>query len=732
MVEKVRGKLFVTLLLVFVLCFGIFVINKISNVVAEEDNVVARATADTPTVEVVGAAVRYPDEGENIYHSTGLRFCIRLAGVTDVNEIENLGVLVNINGTPTIENTPLNGVGVNVEYIKDGIDSIVHNYLAKDDGLYMNVALMHIPANHFHSEFVCRAYYQLKDEEIVYSDVLTRSVIYVIKAAIEDVSEHGPNEQQKELLKQLRTASTDHTADVALGVGKLIESATDAKQGLKEAFCTCGAQVSTPVGLYHYIFDTDGGSDVQDIDAYSYDMVDLPNTIKDGAKFLGWYDENGNKMETVEVPYENKTGVTVRFKAKWLEYVTEEELVIGYDFDSAENIARVATNDPDTKISYDPILNAMAVLQAGAGEGKLTRLSGLITLEQGDKVVLNIDNYSDVDNGGSLRIMNNDDSQARNPVEIKKEDGFGYYSWTADKAYTGVYIGYINYAETTYYIKSLQVVKKQTLSVKQLEQGVSFSAAESLGYLTSNEYAIPAVYDEMKNTVKILPKEANKTVSINIEEFTLTAGDRISIRALSAINVGFLINGEWKIDLTEKDGTEFKNYIWTATETTTVTGMDIMPYTRTGEMYVQFVQVIKKQNLTTEQLEAGVDFNSLATLGYVTSNENEIVTAYDETKNAVKITPKVNNKTVSINVDEFILNAGDKIVVRALSAINVGFRVNEKWRMTLQEAGGTEFKDYVWTVTETTTVTGMDIIPYTQTGELYVQFVQVIRAQTIT
>lgn len=94
MVEKVRGKLFVTLLLVFVLCFGIFVINKISNVVAEEDNVVARATADTPTVEVVGAAVRYPDEGENIYHSTGLRFCIRLAGVTDVNEIENLGVLV--------------------------------------------------------------------------------------------------------------------------------------------------------------------------------------------------------------------------------------------------------------------------------------------------------------------------------------------------------------------------------------------------------------------------------------------------------------------------------------------------------------------------------------------------------------------------------------------------------------------------------------------------------------
>ena len=226
----------------------------------------------------------------------------------------------------------------------------------------MRVALTHIPANYFHHEFVCRAYYRLDGGEIVYSDVMERSVTYVIKAAIDDISENAPSDEQKAALKELRAASVDHTADVALDVGELIEPATDTEQGSRKAFCACGAEVSTPVGLYHYTFNTNGGSEVQDITAHSYDTVVLPDDVtKDGAKFLGWYDEDGNKIETVKVPYENTTGVTVPFTAKWLEYITEKELVAGYDFDSEEAVARAVPNNPATQISYDTERGAMAV-----------------------------------------------------------------------------------------------------------------------------------------------------------------------------------------------------------------------------------------------------------------------------------------------------------------------------------------------------------------------------------
>ena len=268
---------------------------------------------------------------------------------------------------------------------------------------------------------------------------------------------------------------------------------------------------------------------------------------------------------------------------------------------------------------------------------------------------------------------------------------------------------------------------KWDLTIEQLKSIYYFDSERKINGAAIGSSSIETIFDAEKNAMKITPKENNKSVSISIEDFTLNAGDKIVVRALSAINVGFRVNGTWKMTLQEAGGTEFKNYIWTVTETTTVTGMDIMPYTRTGELYVQFVQVIKKQNLTTEQLEQGVGFNSEESLRYLTSDENVITVEYDETKDAVKIAPMEENKIVSINIEEFTLNAGDKIVIRALSAINVGFRVNGTWKMTLQEAGGTEFKDYVWTVTETTTVTGMDIMPYTRTGELYVTMFKIVR-----
>ena len=721
MVEKVRGKLFVTLLLAFLLCCGISAIGATSGAAAEEGGAAA-----VPVIEIEGAAVRYPDEDETVYVGTGLRFSAKLTGVEDVGTIQDLGVLVNIKGMPTIENTPTGGVGVNIEYIKDGAISEEHKYVKEDGGLCMKVALTHIPANYFHHEFVCRAYYRLNGGEIVYSDVMERSVTYVIKAAIDDISENAPSAEQKAALQGLRAASSDHTAEIALGVGELIKPATDTEQGSRKAFCACGAEVSTPVGLYRYTFNTAGGSEVQDITAHSYDTVVLPDDVtKDGAKFLGWYDANDNKIETVNVPYENRTGVEVTFTAKWLEYVTEEELVAGYDFDSEEAVARAVPNNPATQISYDPERGAMAVSQAGSGEEKLTRLSGLIDLQAGDKVVVNIDNYRATDNGGSLRIMNADDTKSEG-IEIAKEEGFGYYAWTATEAYENVYIGYIHYTSNTYYIKSLQVVRKQVLTAAQLEAGVNFDSMAALGFVSwPKQYTM--AYDETQNAVKISTTDTKQTVSVFVEGLTLNAGDKIVVRALSTVNVGFQVNGAWKMNLTI-DGTEFTESVWEAEETITVTGMGIKLNSSAAAIYVQSIQVIRKQVLLEAQLEAGVNFDSVAALGFV-SCPKQYTVAYDETKNAVKISTTDTKQTVSVFVKEFTLNAGDQIVVRALSAVNVGFQVNGAWKKDLT-IDGTEFTETVWEAEETITVTGMGIKLNSRTAAIYVQSIRVIRAQT--
>ena len=716
MVEKVRGKLVVTLLLAFLLCCGISAIGATSGAAAEEG-----AAAAVPVIEIEGAAVRYPDEDETVSVGTGLRFSAKLTGVEDVDTIQDLGVLVNIEGEPTIENTPTGGVGVNIEYIKDGAISEEHKYVKEDGGLCMRVALTHIPANYFHHEFVCRAYYRLNGGEIVYSDVMERSVTYVIKAAIEDESETAPSAEQKAALQELRAASSDHTAEIALGVGKVIEPATENQQGSRIAFCACGAEVSTPVGLYRYTFKTAGGSDVQDITAHSYDTVVLPDDVtKDGAKFLGWYDANDNKIETVNVPYENKTGVEVTFTAKWLEYVTEEELVAGYDFDSEEALGVVSWDSGKFDVAYDETQSAVKIAPKEASQAVSVNIIEGLTLNAGDRIAVCALSAIDV----GFRV----NGKWRITLQEAGGTAFKNYVWTATETTVVDSMEIMPYtSKGELYIRSIQVIRKQNLSEKQLEAGVNFDSVAALGFVSCPEQYTVA-YDETQNAVKISTTDTTQTVSVFVEEFTLNAGDKIVVRALSAVNVGFQVNGAWKKNLTI-DGTEFTESVWEAEETITVTGMGIKLNSSKAAIYVQSIQVIRKQVLSAKQLEAGVNFDSVAALGFVSCPEQYTV-AYDETQNAVKISTTDTTQTVSVNIVEGLtLNAGDQIVVRLLSAVNVGLYVNGEWKKDLT-TDGTELteSESVWEAEETITVTGMGIKLNSKTAAIYVQSIKVVRA----
>ena len=703
-------KIFVSALFGLSLFFGLSAAALVKNNSA--------AAEESAAIEVVGAAVRYPEAEESAPQGTGLKFEVKLSSNVAIESVKNLGVLVDKEGVPAIETA---AEDKHIKFIENGEKSSEHAYRVKDNDVYMYVSLVHVPKNYFHNEFVCRAYYETETGEVVYSDTLKRSVTYVIKEAIADETENAPTAEQKALLEKLRNASEDHTYTASYG--EIVTPATDEAQGTRKAFCACGKEGVAPIGLYHYQFDTDGGEAVDAIDGFSYDTIsELPTPERSGAAFLGWYNEAGEKVEKIDVPYaEGVTGETVTLKAKWLVYLTEEELAAGYSFDGAEKIGRVKANSADTAISYDETKNAMAIAQGGSGESRLLRLSGLISLKKGESVHLLMDSYNSTNNGGGLRIMNSDNSVAKSQEIKRTAEGFAYLSWTADRDYDNVYIGYINYVNTTYYVRCIAVAKTQNLTIAQLEAGYTFdNPAKVLGKMTCSNGS--AQYDLEKNAMKLT--QWGGSLAINVDTFTLDAGDSIVIAYSSDTNGGFSLSGTYKADI-PANGTEF---IWTATEAISISSVGLKSYTQNKDLFVVSIQVVRSANISVTQLEEGVSFDNSKKIAAYINCEEKISASYDAEKNAMLIKPSERNKTVSINVDVFTLNAGDKIVVKALSAINVGFCVNGSWKMTVQDKNGTDFKEYIWTATAESAVEKIGFIPYTASGELYVQSIQIVRA----
>ena len=544
------------------------------------------ATAeDSPAIEVIGAAVRYPEAEESAPKGTGLKFEVKLSNVA-IESVVNLGVLVDKEGVPEIETAAKEK---HIKFIENSVVSSEYKYSVKDNDVYMYVSLVHVPKNYFHNEFVCRAYYQTENGEVVYSNTLERSVTYVIKNAIADETENAPTAEQKALLEKLRNASEDHTASY----GEIVTPATDAAQGTRKVFCACGKEGVAPIGLYHYVFDADGGEAVNGIDGYSYDTIsELPTPQRSGAEFLGWYNEAGEKVEKIDVPYkEGVTGESVTLKAKWLVYLTENNLMEGFTFDS------------ETKIT-----------------------------------------------------------------------------------------------ETT-----------------TCESGIATS------------------YDSGNGSMKITASVNNKKAKINISSFTLNVGNKIVVRALSAINVGFCVNGEYKMTVQETNGTNFKEYVWTVTKETVVNGIDFMPYVKSGELYVQSILVVKDaKNITVERLENGYAFDNSASILAYTTCEEGIMAGYDLVTNSMLIKPTVKNKTVSVNIDSFTLDKGDKIVVKAYCQLGTNTAsfiptIDEK-KNYINIKTNTGFQEYVYAATATCTVTALQFTPYTASGELYIQSIQIVRA----
>ena len=705
-------KIFVSALFALSLFFGISAATLMKN-----NSAAAEVSA---AIEVVGAAVRYPEATESAPKGTGLKFEVKLSNVA-IESVVNLGVLVDKEGVPTTALTDKK----HIKFIENGVASSENKYSVKDNDVYMYVSLVHVPKNYFHNEFVCRAYYQTETGKPVYSNTLERSVTYVIKEAIADETGNAPTAEQKALLEKLRNASEDHTYTASYG--EIVTPATDTAQGTRKAFCACGKEGVAPIGLYHYQFDTDGGIPVEEIKGSSYDTIsELPTTEKSGAEFLGWYNEAGEKVEKIDVPYaEGVMGKTVTLKAKWLVYLTEEELAAGYSFDGAEKIGRVKANSADTAISYDETKNAMAIAQGGRGESRLVRLSGLISLKKGESVHLLMDSYNSTNNGGSLRIMYENGEKAVGQEIKRTAEGFAYLSWTADQDYDNVYIGYINYVNTTYYLRCIAVAKTQNLTIAQLEAGYTFdNPAKVLGKMTCLQGS--AQYDLEKNAMKLT--QWGGSLAINVDTFTLKAGDSIVIAYSSDTKGGFSLSGTYIADI-PANGTEF---IWKATESISISSVGLKSYTQNKDLYVVSIQVVRSPKISAVQLESGFAFDDSTKIATYTTCEADISANYDVEKNAMLIKPSANNKTVSINVDTFTLNAGDKIVVKAYCQLGTNTAsfiptIDEK-KNYINIKTNTGFQEYVYAATATCTVTALQFTPYTASGELYIQSIQVVRA----
>ena len=183
----------------------------------------------------------------------------------------------------------------------------------------------------------------------------------------------------------------------------------------------------------------------------------------------------------------------------------------------------------------------------------------------------------------------------------------------------------------------------------------------------------------------------------------------------------------------ETNGTNFKEYVWTVTEETVVNEIAFMPYVKSGALYVQSILVVKEaKTITVEQLENGYAFDNSASILAYTTCEKGIMAGYDSVTKSMLIKPTEKNKAVMVNIDSFTLEKGDKIVVKAycqLGANTASFIPTidgKKNYITIKTNTG--FQEYVYTATATCTVTAVQFTPYTASGELYIQSIQVVRA----
>ena len=132
------------------------------------------------------------------------------------------------------------------------------------------------------------------------------------------------------------------------------------------------------------------------------------------------------------------------------------------------------------------------------------------------------------------------------------------------------------------------------------------------------------------------------------------------------------------------------------------------------------------------QLEEGFSFDDSTKISDNTTCASGISASYDAENNAMLIKPSVKNQTVSINVDTITLNAGDKIVVKVwclLGSNTASFiAMVDGTKEYTNIATNTGFQEYAYTAAAECTVTDLQIALYTASGELYVQSIQIVRA----
>lgn len=410
--------------------------------------------------------------------------------------------------------------------------------------------------------------------------------------------------------------------------------------------------------------------------------------------------------------------------------LTSEQLKKGYDFSSARNIKGVATGSSSILAEYDENNNAMKITPIEANKEVLLSVdSDDVTLKVGDAVIVKA--FSVINVGFRVNGKWKMTLQEKNGSEFKE---YVFIATEEIKVREFGIMPYTKFGEL--YVSSIRVFRsedKSDISVAELEKGFPFDSTAKILEKTTCQKGIETSYDAATNSMLIKPTEKNKSVTIGVESFTLNKGDKIVVKAmgqLGAQTASFItvVNGN-KQYVNINTGTEFGEYEYEANEQCSVTGIQFVPYTASGSIYVKSIQIVKKSSITISQLETGYVFDGASKIVAYTACEKGLTAGYDEMKNAMKVTLSgTQNLSVSVSVDAFTLNKGDKIVVKALSAINTSFLINGAYKMTLLEENGTDFKEYEWVATENTDVNALGFKVHAKNGELYLYSIKVVRA----
>ncbi len=407
--------------------------------------------------------------------------------------------------------------------------------------------------------------------------------------------------------------------------------------------------------------------------------------------------------------------------------LTAEQLEGGFRFDSERDVQGATLGSASISATYDETKNAMKITSTEKNKEFVISVEPF-EVNAGD--FLTVEYYNTVKNAGvSVNGVWGATTWNENATDF---ESVVVYSAKQTETISKISLKIFGITEGDgVYVRSVKLVRKTNITETELLEGYRFESEEDILGKVSFGTGSTASYDTAEQAMKVVQNGsgAERELKFN-SSLTLNAGDKVvlTMKISNQYNGGsFRVNGASKGEI--KNADDYVQYTWTADGTYTDAYVGFIAYENGVAYYVRSIQIIKKTEISKEQLLAGYQFNSSAAVLPKVSTVGSAV-SYDGTENAMKVVQAGSGTDRELRFNASVdLKAGDKIVLTIKISNQWGggsFRINGTAKGEIKNT--TDYVQYTWTADADYTDAYVGFIAYENDVAYYVQSIKLVRA----